>query len=346
MCPTKSIIVSQALALFLVLRLPVFAANLEQNSRRPFTTHTNNGHQNDYEYDHPKLLTFIKNQPTDLQGFWKHTFQKKNIKGISLMILGTSLLVAADQSMFDETYRWGSKMGISHSGSLRTIAKTNIPGINYIVRLNGPYDLGTGLYFLGDGITHFSIMGSFLAYGWIKNNNRSLQTSSQLFEAIFAAGIVVQILKHATGRENPNTLTVPSGKWRLFPNQKGYAKHVNKYDAFPSGHLATAMVTVTVISENYPEYKFIRPLGYTLMTALAFQMVNNGVHWYSDYPLAIYMGYTFGHMAVQRGRKPKNYMASNSLEISPVVMPDGLGIRASLRFATSKTSNLMRRRQI
>lgn len=284
------------------------------------------------QYNRPGLLTFIKNQPKDLKDFWKEYFQKKNIKGVSLMVLGTGLLVAADQSMFDETYRWGSKMRVSHTGSLRTIAKTKVPGISYTVRLNGPYDLGTGLYFLGDGITHFSIAGSFLFYGWIRDDNRALQTSSQLFEAILANGIVVQILKHVTGRENPNTLTFPGGKWWLFPNQKDYAKHVNKYDAFPSGHLATAMVTVTVISENYPEYKLIRPVGYTLMTALAFQMVNNGVHWYSDYPLAIYMGYMFGHIAVKRGRTVQSAKNSNYLEVSPAVIGDGLGIKASFRF--------------
>ena len=88
----------------------------------------------------------------------------------------------------------------------------------------------------------------------------------------------------------------------MFPNQFAYAKNVPNYDAFPSGHLATAMATFTVISENYPEYRFIKPLGYTLLTALSFAMLNNGVHWISDYPLSLAMGYAFAKISIAHDR--------------------------------------------
>ena len=61
-------------------------------------------------------------------------------------------------------------------------------------------------------------------------------------------------------------------------------------------------MTLTVISENYPEYKFIKPLGITLCSLLGYQMMNNGVHWVSDYPLGIAIGYSLGKLAVNRGR--------------------------------------------
>ena len=38
-----------------------------------------------------------------------------------------------------------------------------------------------------------------------------------------------------------------------------YHKNVAKHDAFPSGHLAAAMASVTVMSTNYPEYRAIKP---------------------------------------------------------------------------------------
>ncbi|MBF8248870.1 MAG: hypothetical protein HW374_1670, partial [Bacteroidetes bacterium] len=40
--------------------------------------------------------------------------------------------------------------------------------------------------------------------------------------------------------------------------------------------------TVIVISENYHEVTWIRPLGYVLTGLLGVGMVNNGIHWYSD----------------------------------------------------------------
>lgn len=299
------------------------------------------------EYARPKLTTWLKNQPGDQKAFWTRSFQKDNLPVVLGITAATGLLIAADQYLFERTYKIGDQTRISHEGQQKTFAKTKIPGFNYTVRLNGPHDLGTALYFLGDGITHFTIAGSFLTYGLVKDNNRALQTSSQLLEGILATGIVVQVLKHTTGRENPNTLTAPGGKWRFFPNQKDYAKNVAKYDAFPSGHLATAMVTVTVTSMNYPEYRWIRPVGYTLMGGLAFQMVNNGVHWYSDYPLAIGMGYLFGKIAVERGRPKKLQTAHTPFWIvSPTHTEHGWGIMAQHRFGLNKKVRFNREKEL
>lgn len=291
---------------------------------------------NGWTYSAPGLFTWIKRQPGDQKEFWRRSFRRDNFKVVLGITAATGLLIAADQSMFDETWRWGSKMKLNHNGQQKTIAHTTIPGFDYKVRLNGPYDWGTGLYFLGDGVTHFTIAGSFLAWGLAKDDSRALQTSSQLIEGIFANGLVVQVLKHVTGRENPNTVTAPNGKWRFFPNQKDYAKNVAKYDAFPSGHLATAMVTVTVTSMNYPEHRWIRPVGYTLMTALAFEMVNNGVHWYSDYPLAVGMGYLFGKIAVERGRAPSMARADQEARwaVLPAPVGKGWGLVIQRRFKT------------
>lgn len=224
-------------------------------------------------------------------------------------------------------------MNITHGGQQKTIAQTTVPGLNYKVRLNGPNNLGTGLYFLGDGITHGAIAAGFLGVGFAKHDNRALQTASQMLEGIVANGFVVQILKHASGRENPNTLTAPGGKWRFFPNQNDYAKNVAKYDAFPSGHLSTAMVTVTVISMNYPEHRWVKPLGYSLMGGLAFQMVNNGVHWYSDYPLAVGMGYLFGKIAVESGRAPGSRSVADVSDDRWAIVPGPVGSGWGVSFA-------------
>lgn len=259
---------------------------------------------NGYVYVNPGLWTAAKNQVGDQKDFWRAAFQKDNVPLLIGLGASTGLLIAADQRLYEGTYRLGTRWGISHAGQQKPFMKTKLPGFNYTIRLSGPHDVGTGIYFLGDGITHFSIAAGFIGTGFAAHDPRALQTGSQLVEAIFTTGIVVQVLKHVTGREDPVVGTSPGGKWRFFPNQKDYAKHVNHYDAYPSGHLATAMATVSVIAMNYPEYEWIRPVGYTLMVPLAFQMVNNGVHWYSDYPLALALGYGFAKIAVGKGRSP------------------------------------------
>ena len=114
-------------------------------------------------------------------------------------------------------------------------------------------------------------------------------------------------------------------RWNFFPNQKEYHKHVSSYDAFPSGHLAAFMSTLTVITENYPEYPIIKPIGYTLMTLLSIQMMNNGVHWASDYPLSIAMGYYLGKIAVNSGKKNIESSQINYI-IEPYANFDTIGL--------------------
>jgi hypothetical protein len=61
------------------------------------------------------------------------------------------------------------------------------------------------------------------------------------------------------------------------------------------------MVTVTVIADNYPKHHYIQPVDYSLMGLLGYAMLNNGVHWASDYPLGIAIGYAYAKIAVRHG---------------------------------------------
>ncbi|HEY6951969.1 MAG TPA: phosphatase PAP2 family protein [Bacteroidota bacterium] len=155
---------------------------------------------------------------------------------------------------------------------------------------------------IGDGRTQFGLAGAFAAYGLVFGDQRSLRTGSQIVEVVLGAGAIVQVLKHVTGRESPFTRSSPTGIWKFFPDQIQYHKHVPAYDAFPSGHICTSMATVIVVAENYPEATWIRPVGYLFCTFIAVGMANNGIHWYSDYPLGIFLGYSFGMIASHQER--------------------------------------------
>mgnify|MGYP000031688049 CR=1 FL=1 len=126
------------------------------------------------------------------------------------------------------------------------------------------------------------IAGGFYGYGLIAKDNRALQTTSQITESIFALGLTTQFLKRITGRQSPframDENGVPGGDWHPFPAPSRYQKSVSNYDAFPSGHIATAMATVTILAGNYPDNKYIKPVGYSLIGLLCYSMLNNGVH--------------------------------------------------------------------
>ncbi|HEX2865778.1 MAG TPA: phosphatase PAP2 family protein [Ignavibacteriales bacterium] len=189
---------------------------------------------------------------------------------------------------------------------------------------------------IGDGRTQFALAAGFAAYGFIGSNNRALRTASQIVEAVLASGAVVQVLKHMTGRQSPYVSSQSGGVWRFFPNQIKYHKHVPEYDAYPSGHIATSMAAFVVIAENYPEYKWIKPVSYSLGALICIGMANKGIHWYSDYPLGIALGYAFGkmiaHPEIVPVKKTKDKKKEIEVGLFPYLSPQANGLSLSVSF--------------
>ncbi len=316
-----------------------FAQTEDLNSNQNYYKPNNNQilyriNENEYFlYEKPALYHFLTYAPFDIYDYTKQTFRPSNWKNLLGLTVLTVMLVAIDQDIIDVAQQQGRNIGIDGTNHVKTVISFNNEPVMQL-----PTDLSSGLYFISDGWTHVTITTSFFTYGMFTSDTRALQTSSQLAEGLLGVTFTTQLLKHVTGRQSPYRSTQSGGKWDLFPNQVDYHKNVPAYDAFPSGHLAAAMMAVTVISENYKEYKFIKPLGYTLMTILGFQMLNNGVHWASDYPLALAMGYSFGKLAVSRGRKvitnnPQTGYHLDSFSVDAGIFNgDAAGLTAKLYF--------------
>ena len=283
----------------------------------------------------PKPFQFAKNVPSDLYQLGKTTFSKRNLPKLGVLIAGTAALTLVDQQITDAAQQFGRYINLSPEREFQRVEVFNIPLIDL------PGNLNAAFYFLGEGWPSIMIAGGFYGYGLMANDYRALQTTSQLAEMFFTLAITTQFVKRITGRQSPframdpppGTEAVPGGSWHFFISPKNYQKSVSNHDAFPSGHLATAMATVTILAGNYPDNKYIKPVGYTLMGLLSYSMLNNGVHWLSDYPLAIAIGYTCGKIALARGRQviPKlgtDHGASSTL--SPAYLGTG-GIGLSYR---------------
>ena len=122
-------------------------------------------------------------------------------------------------------------------------------------------EINTAFYNLGQGASVVLMAAGFLIMGKIKNDNRALQTASQLGESFLALGADTQYIKYGTGRENPSAASIPGGRWRPFPGWSDFKNDKTKFDAFLSGHIATFAGAITIISENYPHIKWIKPVG-------------------------------------------------------------------------------------
>ena len=257
-----------------------------------------------WHYDKPRPLRWALHIPRDLGQFPGYAFRKENAETLVGLTVSSVALWVADQAIVDWSQDFGRFVGLTAKSTQKSLVYIpfRIGSANLPFEFNVPDNLNSTFYYIGDGWTHLTIATSFWVYGGVKKDNRALQTSSQLGEAIFSTGLVVQALKRLTGRQSPYVATKDRGEWHLFPSYNRYQNFVPNYDAYPTGHLATAMATITVIADNYPEYRFIRPVGYSLMGLLGYSMLNNGVHWASDYPIGIALGYAFGKIAVRNGR--------------------------------------------
>ena len=276
-------------------------------------------------FTHPKPFSFLLNVPSDLYQLAKAPFKKENLVSSAALCAGTLFLVAIDQHVTDGAQQFGRFINLDPTKKSKTVLEVKFGGFNVDV-LDLPQNVNSSMYFLGEGWPSILIASGFYGYGLMANDYRALQTTSQLTEMFFTLAITTQFLKRITGRQSPFRATQPGGVWHPFPSPGIYQKNVSHYDAFPSGHMATAMATVTILAGNYPDNKFIKPVGYTLMGLLGYSMLNNGVHWLSDYPLAIAIGYTCGIIALLRGNqkilKPGTVYGS-SKTLSPIYLGQG-----------------------
>lgn len=235
----------------------------------------------------------FKYVPHDLIHLGKYLVNKDNFGTVALTTYSTVAMIPFDEQLTNAAAILGKPINLDNEGTYLRIKGARIL----------PSNLPAAIYFIGNGGTTLLISGGFYAFGKINNDYRMLNTSSELAEVLMSVGIVTQTVKRITGRQSPVRAIAdgnPSGNWTLFPNTLSYQQNTPNYDAMPSGHVATYIATLTVIATNYPEIKWIKPVGYSLGGLLAFQMVSSKVHWTSDYPLAVLFGYVVGKNIANR----------------------------------------------
>lgn len=246
------------------------------------------------------------NIPNDWVNFTKWSIRSEQVPLYLTVAGSTAGLIATDNATWNTSDKW---------------YKSN----NAVKRYSDAFVT------VGDGKSQFGLGAGFAAYGLVFGDHKAVNVGSEIIQAVLSSGSVVQVLKHVTGRESPFVSTRKAGRWDFFPNQITYHKKVPHYDAFPSGHLTTTIATFTVIIENYPDSKWMTPVAAVATTCLGVSMVNTGIHWYSDYPLALVLGYTFGNLAVHpHWGDRKN--GEETATITPIVTShfSGLGLYVAL----------------
>lgn len=248
----------------------------------------------------PKTFEFLTNTPSILWAVAKTPFKKGSILPLAAVVGSTALLIHYDQQITNSTKRFSIRNNIDTNTSYKILFQVGGTKI-----LKAPRNLTSAFYMLGEGWVGLAIGGGIWISGKVNGDNRAKQTASDLFEGFLASAVTTQLIKRTTGRESPFAATRPGGRWQPFPSFKDYQTNTPTYDAFPSGHLTTMITYTTILADNYPEKKWIRPLGYALASLTSWAMINTEVHWAGDYPLAFAIGYVQGKVITSKHFKKK-----------------------------------------
>lgn len=165
----------------------------------------------------------------------------------------------------------------------------------------------------------FPIAGVFLLGGWVFKDKKMVETGSLAIQAMLHSFLVVQTVKHLTGRQRPSwdegidRWEGPSGFFKRYE-----AGQWARYDAFFSGHTVTIWSLATVIAHQYRKQFIVPVLCYSTALLGGLATITEDLHWISDVFLGAVVGYAIGRFVVKR--RSRHWM------VAPVAHSDGVGI--------------------
>lgn len=263
-----------------------------------------NLHENNYS----EFYHIITDVPKDFIDFGNSIFSEGNLMSILILSTVTTGLIVNDYKLWKIT-----KEKVNRSNLLNSFTHTFVE--------------------TGNAKWHLGLSATALMFGYFTDNTRLKNTAFEATEAVIASGFFVQILKRISGRQSPATHTIPGGYWDLFPDLGEYQHRQPEYYAFPSGHITSATAFLTVIKENYPEIKWIAPVSYGIIALLGFSVVSQDMHWYSDLPLGIAIGYLFGKIISKRYLNDnEKYLNKKYISIIPSISNGNYSISITYNF--------------
>jgi len=247
----------------------------------------------------PTFKSMFTNIPSDLKDWWNITFSKENAPTLVGVLALTGGLLTVDYEGWHMVYT-----SAENKPSYKKFYK------DAEMLSAGIFQIGSSLFFVGSGLA---------------GNSRSMKTAFEIGETVLASGVIVQVMKRATGRESPNRHKRNDHEWHGYPGESTYRKNIRDYDAMPSGHISSAFAVFRVIELNYPEQKWIPYVGYPMIGAMTLACVGTNIHWWSDFPIAFALGNSFAKIVHKRYNKsePKKETALWDPNIGVGVSPYG-----------------------
>ena len=160
--------------------------------------------------------------------------------------------------------------------------------------------------------------------GALCKDEKVVQTSLLATQAMITSGVWANIIKVLTGRERPLADYTFSnseggiwyGPFALWDEDLATRKPVSAFDAFPSGHTATAFSIATVFAMQYRDKKAIPIICYSAATLVGISRLTEHEHWSSDVFVGGLLGYLCGRQVVNHYNKTHRNKADSLSSIS------------------------------
>lgn len=157
-------------------------------------------------------------------------------------------------------------------------------------------------------------IGATCAFGLLSaafKNEKGVQTTLLSTQAMITSGVWIQLIKQFTGRERPNASYNNSqkegGLWygplAQYDQELAIKKNGSSFDAFASGHTATAFSIATVFALQYNETTIIPIVFYSAATLIGVSRLTEHEHWSSDVFVGALLGYLCGKQVVNNFNK-------------------------------------------
>lgn len=158
-------------------------------------------------------------------------------------------------------------------------------------------------------------LAAFSGYSLLFNDPKAQETTYLALESFLTSSVWVVSMKWLAGRERPSAHSksgsADGGKWSgpfaYFRNNP--RKSISNFDAFPSGHTATAFSIATVIAKQYDKTIYVPILSYTLASIVGITRIAESTHWASDVFVGAIIGYLSATQIVHNN--PSQYSRDN-----------------------------------
>jgi membrane-associated phospholipid phosphatase len=154
----------------------------------------------------------------------------------------------------------------------------------------------------------------YLLAGYVLRDWNTRETGREILESGFLSHVLDKyLLKSAFGRERPFE---SNGEVRFHP--------FSSHDSFPSGHATEAFALASVISIRSKGW-VVPTLAYGLAALVAFDRVNDRVHFASDAAAGAILGTAVGRFIVNRHKRAQGQKPAADIQLVPI--PGGLAAR-------------------